>query len=92
MEAVSKIKDEQLAKLQEFRNFFTNANMALGETTLNYELAKKGILVQVEEKDAEFQSFRTELEKEYGKVNINIANGEYQVIPEPEVATEKDAN
>lgn len=59
--------------------------MALGESTLSYELAKKGILAQVEEKDAEFQSFRAELEKEYGKVNINVANGEYQVIPEPVV-------
>lgn len=89
MEAISKIKDEQLAKLQDFRNFFTNANMALGESTLSYELAKKGILAQVEEKDAEFQSFRAELEKEYGKVNINVANGEYQVIPEPVVEDQK---
>lgn len=89
MEAISKIKDEQLAKLQDFRNFFTNANMALGESTLSYELAKKGILAQVEEKDVEFQSFRAELEKEYGKVNINVANGEYQVIPEPVVEDQK---
>lgn len=89
MEAISKIKDEQLAKLQDFRNFFTNANMALGESTLNYELAKKGILAQVEEKDAEFQSFRSELEKEYGKVNINISNGEYEVLPEPVVEDQK---
>jgi len=88
MEAISKIKDEQLTKLQEFRNFFTNANMVLGEATLNYEAAKKDILTKVEEKDAEFQALRQELEKEYGKVNINISNGEYEVLPEPETKQE----
>jgi hypothetical protein len=89
MEVVSKIKDEQLTKLQEFRNFFTNANMALGETTLNYEAAKKAILSQVDQKDLEFNEFRAELEKEYGKVNINISNGEFQVIPEEQVEDQK---
>lgn len=88
MEAISKIKDEQLTKLQEFRNFFTNSNMVLGEATLNYEFAKKDILSKVEAKDAEFQEFRKELEKEYGKVNINVSNGEYQIIPEPETNQE----
>lgn len=88
MEAISKIKDEQLTKLQEFRNFFTNSNMVLGEATLNYEFAKKDILSKVEAKDAEFQQFRQELEKEYGKVNINVSNGEYQLIPEPETNQE----
>lgn len=88
MEVISKIKDEQLTKLQDFRNFFTNANMVLGEATLNYEAAKKDILTKVEEKDAEFQAFRNELEKEYGRVNINISNGEYEVLPEPETKQE----
>jgi hypothetical protein len=82
MKAVSKIKDEQLTKLQEFRNFFTNANMALGEATLNYESAKKAVLTQVEQKDLEFNEFRAELENEYGKVNINITTGEYDVLNE----------
>jgi hypothetical protein len=56
--------------------------MALGEATLNYESAKKAVLTQVEQKDLEFNEFRAELEKEYGKVNINITTGEYDVLNE----------
>lgn len=84
MKTVSKITDDQLTKLQEFRNFFTNVKMALGEATLAYESTKKRMLEQADQKDQEFEALRKELEEQYGKVNISIETGEYELLPETE--------
>ena len=82
-----KIKEEQLEKLQEFRNFFAGANAALGEITLSYESHKNSILKQVTEKESEFSLLKEALREEYGDINIDINTGEYTVV-EPNVKQE----
>jgi len=75
-----KITEEQLVKLQEFRNFFASANAALGEATIAYEGHKNNILKQVSEKESEFVMLKEALRDEYGDVNIDITTGEYSKV------------
>lgn len=77
---MAKIKDEQLKQLQEQINTINQNQLQIGILeTQKHTLIHNG--VELENKLREIQN---ELEKEYGKVTVNISTGEYEEIKEEE--------
>jgi len=75
---MSKITKEQLEKLQESQKKYAAIKHDLGQL----EVQKHGLLhlwASVQEED---NKFKQELEKEYGKININLEDGSYEEIKE----------
>ena len=68
---MEKITEEQLKQLQELVGTINNAQAQLG----GLEVQKHQMLHQLSEVQAKMQEFQTELEKEYGKISINIQDG-----------------
>jgi len=75
---MSKITKEQLEKIQESQKKYAAIKHDLGQL----EVQKHGLLhlwASVQEED---NKFKQELEKEYGKININLEDGSYEEIKE----------
>ena len=83
---MSKIKDEQLEKLQGLIKELNQIQSQLG----SIELQKHGLLHQSGELQNGLKEFQDELEKEYGKVSINIQDGTYEEITEENESDKKD--
>jgi len=75
---VNKITDEQLKTLQTHVSKINQAQLQLGQA----ESTKFDIIAMLPNLRKELQEFQQELEKEYGKVNVNITDGTYEDIPE----------
>ena len=65
------ITEEQLKNVQNIVSPINQAQMELGRI----ETRKHSILHQVGKLQTELETFQLELEKDYGKVNININDG-----------------
>ena len=70
---MSKIKESELKKLQELVSKTNQQQLQLGQL----ETQKHTILHGLVELQQEFFNLQVELEKEYGKVSINIEDGTY---------------
>jgi len=77
---MKKIKDEQLKELQELIGKINQGQIQIGQL----ETQKHTLLHQLSEIQQELQKFQESLEKEYGKVSINIQDGSYEAIKEDE--------
>mgnify|MGYP003110017912 FL=1 len=69
-----KVTDEQLAKIQTVVSNINKAQMEIGR----YEAGKHTLLHTVQSLQGELKVIQTELEKQYGTVNINIETGVIQ--------------
>lgn len=67
----NKIKEEQLTKLQGLVNQINQLQMELGQV----ESRKYDVIAAIPAVRKELNEFQNELEKEYGKVSINIQDG-----------------
>jgi len=77
---MAKIKDEQLKQLQEQVNSINQNQLQIGNLeTQKHTLVHNGVELQ-----NQLRGIQDELEKEYGKVTINISTGEYEDIKEEE--------
>ena len=74
----NKITEEQLKTLQQHVGKINQAQLQLGQA----EATKFDIIAALPSLRKELQEFQKELEKEYGKVNVNIQDGTYEDIPE----------
>jgi len=77
---MAKIKDEQLKQLQEQVNSINQNQLQIG----NLETQKHTLIHNGVELQNQLRGIQDELEKEYGKVTINISTGEYEDIKEEE--------
>jgi len=77
---MKKIKDEQLKELQDLVGKINQGQIQIGQL----ETQKHTLLHQLSEIQQELQKFQETLEKEYGKVSINIQDGSYEAIKEDE--------
>lgn len=68
---MSKIKEDQLKKLQEFVGTINNLQLQVG----GFELQKHQALHQISEFQSQLNVYQKELEDEYGKVSINLQDG-----------------
>ena len=81
---MGKITEEQLKKVNEGQEKLMGLVNQIGVL----ESQKHGLLHQVADVNKEVEEFKTELEKEYGPVNIDLKTGEYEII-ESEAKLEK---
>jgi chaperonin cofactor prefoldin len=79
---MEKITEEQLKQLQELVGTINNAQTQLG----GIEMQKHQLLHQVSEVQTKLNEVQAELEKEYGKVSINLQDG---TITKDEESTEE---
>ena len=80
MSKVEKIKKEQLEEIQNLVKQINNGQIQIGQL----ETQKHMILHQVAEIQKVLKDFQDNLEKEYGKVNVNITDGTITPIEEEE--------
>lgn len=78
-----KIKDEELKQIIDDQNELQKMLSQVGVL----EAQKKQVLDAALAKSDEVEKFKAKLEKEYGKININLKDGSYEVI-EDEAPTE----
>tara|TARA_R110001583_G_scaffold22202_1_gene83452 strand:+ start:265 stop:510 length:246 start_codon:yes stop_codon:yes gene_type:complete len=75
-----KLTEDELKSLQENVNKINQVYMELGRL----ENQKHKILHQMDDIDNDFENLQKEFEKKYGRVSINIDNGELSEIKEDE--------
>jgi len=73
---MAKITKEQLKKVNKGQEKLMGLVNQIGVL----ESQKHGLLHQVADVNKEVEEFKTELEKEYGPVNIDLKTGEYEII------------
>jgi len=71
-----KIKDEQLKRIQDIQKELSETLNSIGYL----ESQKHALLHKIKSINEEDQKIKTELEKEYGSVNINVEDGSYTEI------------
>ena len=79
---MAKIKEEQLKKVTEQQQALTNLLARIGVI----EIEKLNISSEVKKLEGEVEKTKKELEEEYGKVSINLADGTYEKIEDKENA------
>lgn len=79
-----KITEEQLNKLNEQQNKIAEVVTKIGLI----EADKHALLHILAETNADMENLKVELEKQYGKVSIDLKTGEYNQIKEDELNTE----
>ena len=77
---MGKITDEQLKQLQERVNEINQNQLQIG----NLEVQKHTLVHNGVDLQNQLRVFQDELEKEYGRVSVNISTGEYEDIKEEE--------
>lgn len=77
---VKKITDHQLKKVTDQQRRLNDVLTNIGVL----EVQKHNLAQQVKNISEEIEKTKSELEEEYGKVNINLADGTYEEIKEEE--------
>jgi|TARA_R100000900_G_scaffold121131_1_gene95700 flagellar biosynthesis chaperone FliJ len=77
---VKKITDHQLKKVTDQQKRLNDVLTNIGVL----EVQKHNLAQQVKNISEEIEKTKSELEEEYGKVNINLADGTYEEIKEEE--------
>ena len=80
---LDKITDEQLKGLQEIVNALNGATTRLGQLDNQKHMINHDIMLM----RTDLKNLQDELEKEYGKVNINITDGTITPIEDVEADT-----
>ena len=80
MSKVEKIKKEELESIQDLVRQINNGQIQIGQL----ETQKHMILHQVAAIQKSLKDFQDNLQKEYGKVNVNITDGTITPIEEEE--------
>ena len=75
---MAKITEEQLEKIKEQNQKLENIVVEIGVL----ESRKHGLLHQVAELNKVLEEYKSELEKEYGKISVDLTTGEYTEIKE----------
>ncbi len=78
------IKTEELTKLQNLTTILKTTQTQIGTV----EVQKHTLLHRFDLLSQELNKFKSELQETYGKININIEDGSYEIIKEDESNTE----
>lgn len=84
---MSKLEDKELKDLQDNRNELTNATLNLGQISRALKvmpIQESNLHNKIDELEKKQNDMTMDLEKKYGKININLQSGEYEIIPEQE--------
>ena len=77
---MSKIKEEQLNKLQELVGKSNNFQTQIG----GLEAQKATVVGEFFKTQSELRAFQKELEEEYGPISVNLTDGEISEVEEKE--------
>jgi len=77
---MSKITEEQLKRINEDQDNLIKLVNQIGLI----ETQKHGLLHEVAGVNRKVEEFKSELEKEYGPINIDLETGKYEVISKEE--------
>jgi hypothetical protein len=77
---MSKITEEQLKRINEDQDNLIKLVNQIGLI----ETQKHGLLHEVAGVNRKIEEFKSELEKEYGSINIDLETGKYEVISKEE--------
>ena len=75
-----KIKEEQLERIKKQQESLQTLITNIGVL----ETQKHGLLHELAEVNKDIESFKKELEEEYGSININLEDGTYEPIEKEE--------
>ena len=75
---VEKITDKELEEIQGFVNQINRGQLSIGQL----ETQKHALLHQIAEVQGSLKECHDKLEKEYGKVNVNITDGTITEVEE----------
>jgi hypothetical protein len=75
---MAQIKEEQLKELTKAIETVNAYQLELGKV----EIQKHGLLHAFNEENGKLNKIKEDLEGEYGKITIDIKNGEYEIIGE----------
>lgn len=80
------IEAKELKKLQNFEEFFTKANEALGQLVTEFEFKKSDVMRQISDQYVKREEFKKELSETYGEnISIDINTGDIsEVEAEPQ--------
>lgn len=84
---MSKLEEKELKDLQENSNELTNTVLNLGQITRAFKILPKqesDLHIKIDELEKNQTNMKIELEKKYGKININMQSGEFEIIPDQE--------
>jgi len=84
---MSKLEEKELKDLQENRNELTNATLNLGQISRALKvmpIQESNLHLKIDELEKKQNEMTKDLEEKYGKININLQSGEYEIIPEQE--------
>ena len=84
---MSKLEEKELKDLQDNRNELTNATLNLGQISRALKvmpIQESNLHNKIDELEKKQNDMTMDLEKKYGKININLQSGEYEIIPEQE--------
>ena len=76
----NQIKTEELTKLQNLSTLLKTTQTQLG----SIEIQKHTLLHRYDLINQELNKFKSELQESYGKININVEDGSYEIIKEDE--------
>tara|TARA_R110001592_G_scaffold238238_3_gene497839 strand:- start:3774 stop:4022 length:249 start_codon:yes stop_codon:yes gene_type:complete len=76
----SKITQEELAKVTELNSKMVQIQGEIGAG----ELRKADLVAMFAKESEQMEVIKKELEETYGKVNIDLKDGSYELIPEEE--------
>jgi len=76
----NQIKTEELTKLQNLSTVLKTTQTQLG----SIEIQKHTLLHRYDLINQELNKFKSELQESYGKININVEDGSYEIIKEDE--------
>lgn len=75
------IEEKELKKLQNFEEFFTKANEALGQLVTEFEFKKSDVMRQISDQYVKREEFKKELAETYGEnISIDINTGEISEV------------
>lgn len=78
---MKKIEEKELKKLQNFEEFFTKANEALGKLVTEFEFKKSDVLRQINDQYVKREEFKKELSEIYGEnISIDINTGDISEV------------
>lgn len=78
---MKKIEEKELKKLQNFEEFFTKANEALGQLVTEFEFKKSDVMRQISDQYVKREEFKKELAETYGEnISIDINTGEISEV------------
>jgi|TARA_R100000935_G_C2809888_1_gene154484 uncharacterized protein YoxC len=84
---MSKLEEKELKELQENRNELTNVTLNLGQISRALKvmpIQEANLHSKIDELEKKQNELTKDLEAKYGKINIDLSSGEYEIIPEQE--------